>query len=60
MVLTAAVGIVLWLPALVQQVTTNPGNLTLIARSSSRQGHREGVAFGVSILGKIRAEPGTR
>jgi hypothetical protein len=53
MVLTAAVGILLWLPALVQQVTTNPGNLTLIARSSSRQGHREGVAFGVSILGKV-------
>jgi hypothetical protein len=52
LVLAAAVSAALWLPALVQQLTTNPGNLTLLARSSRRQGRREGVVFGLSILGK--------
>jgi hypothetical protein len=51
--LAAGVAVVLWLPALVQQVTTSPGNLTLLARSSRRQGAREGVAFGLAILGKV-------
>jgi hypothetical protein len=45
--------LLLWLPPLVQQVTTSPGNLTLLARSTRHQGAREGLAFGLSILGKV-------
>ncbi len=54
-VLSVLVGVVLWLPALVQQATNHPGNLTLLVRASRRQGGREGVLFGLAILGKVVA-----
>jgi hypothetical protein len=53
MVLSVLVGVALWLPALVQQATNHPGNLTLLVRASRRQGGREGVLFGLAILGKV-------
>lgn len=53
--LAAAVAVVCWLPAIVQQLTTSPGNLTMLWRNARAQGHREGLGLGLTILAKAVA-----
>lgn len=50
--LTIGVVVVCWLPAVIQQLTTSPGNLTLLARGARHPGPREGIGFGLTILAK--------
>jgi hypothetical protein len=52
---TGAVAVACWLPAIVQQLTTSPGNLTQLWRAAQQEGQRQGLAFGLTILAKATA-----
>ncbi|MCB0965119.1 MAG: hypothetical protein KDA98_17715, partial [Acidimicrobiales bacterium] len=57
-VLAAAWSLVIWLPVLIQEVSGNPGNLTLLVQSLGGQGDRAGWGFvGRNLVAQVQLPP---
>ena len=55
--MTAALGVLIWLPPIIQQLTGHPGNLTQLARAAAHGTGQSVGAAGLGELGRVAGVP---